>query len=107
MDIMWYTYSSADGYLVYRWDKKNHKYIEIEDVTKHFAKEFTDEGLEYKQLYQYKIRGYKVKEDGTRVYTRYSDSFYGNTKTRKPYGVYIETIKPENSLLLDKLILQV
>ena len=63
--ISWNKVGNADGYKVYRWSKKQKKYLCIETVKGGKKTSYTDSGLSIKSRYCYKVAAYAKTDDKT------------------------------------------
>ncbi len=63
--ISWKKVENADGYKVYRWSKKQKKYLCIETVKGSKKTSYTDSGLSIKSRYCYKVAAYARTDDKT------------------------------------------
>ncbi len=76
LTLSWTKVFNATGYEVYRFNSANEKYEKIETTT---ARAFTDTGLKAETKYLYRVRGYRVNDEGTKEYSKYSEKFYATT----------------------------
>jgi hypothetical protein len=67
LELKWQANAKANGYIVYRYDRKKEKYTKIAKIAGGKHTSYTDEGLTKGKLYQYKVRPYK-KVRGKMVY---------------------------------------
>lgn len=70
--LQWAAVEGAQGYLIYRGGKKNGKFKKIKNVKSAKTVKATDKNLKKGKKYYYKVRAY-TKEDGSMVYSRYSE----------------------------------
>ncbi|MDO4460371.1 MAG: leucine-rich repeat protein [Clostridia bacterium] len=70
--LSWTKKSVGTGYVVYRSTSSTTGYKAIKTITSNATVSYTDTGVSYGKTYYYKVRPYKTKSDGTKVYGSYS-----------------------------------
>ncbi|WP_294468474.1 GH25 family lysozyme [uncultured Anaerofustis sp.] len=88
--ITWNKAVNADGYIIYRYNPKLKKYVQIKDIKNSSAATFTDSKLKAATVYYYKIRSYKV-EDGKYIYSDASDKLKTITDPKKVKTLKVTT----------------
>lgn len=80
IQVKWNKITGADGYELCRYDAVTKKYSLVKDVKDSSTISLTNTGLKTGRKYTYKVRAYRLLEDGNKVYSSYS-----STKAATPY----------------------
>ncbi|MBQ3610703.1 MAG: hypothetical protein IJA01_00350 [Firmicutes bacterium] len=80
IQVKWNKIAGADGYELSRYDAVTKKYSLVKDIKDGSIISLTNTSLKTGRKYTYKVRAYRLLEDGTKVYSSYS-----STKAATPY----------------------
>lgn len=71
VSFKWGKIAGADGYRIYRYDSKTKKYKSIKTITNSKTTAFSKK-YSYAKTYSFKMRAFKLKADGTKLFGPYS-----------------------------------
>ncbi|MCI8956115.1 MAG: hypothetical protein HFG29_03875 [Eubacterium sp.] len=94
LKLKWRTVKKADGYIIYRYSKKNSKYIAVKNIRNTKTTEWIDKQRETDKVYKYKIAAYK-KINQKKYFSKKSD--YVMVKTYQRDKVKINAREPKVS----------
>lgn len=81
--IKWKKYTGAKGYIIYQ-KKENGKYSAIKTINDKNTTTYTQKGLASATKYSYKIKSFKIANNGKKIYSNASKSEYTYTKPSTP-----------------------
>ena len=95
--LSWSLVKGANGYQIYRYDTESNSYKRIKTITNGKTNTYTNSGLKTTANYKYKIRAYRILNDGSKIYGKYSATLYTatnpaqvqNLKVKKKGSSYI------------------
>ena len=89
LKIKWSKCKNADGYIIYRYNKKAKKYVRVHTAKKN-QRSWVDKNLKTGKIYQYKVASYKtVKGKKKRSKKSYAVSAIAHTKKSKKVNALI------------------
>lgn len=103
IQLRWSKVEDADGYIIYRWNKKKTKYSKVK-VVKNKKNVWTDKKLNPNTVYTYRIKAYKKNGD-SKIYSQYSykvSTLTWEKKSKKSNVKSIKTSKSSMVLEIDK-----
>lgn len=91
LTLSWSKLDNVTGYKIYKYDPNSNTYKLLKTISDNSTTSYTDGSLESASTYKYKVRGYKVIEDGSYYYGNYSDVFSESTRINKVTEVKLDT----------------
>lgn len=92
LKIKWLPDKNADGYIIYRYNRKKKKYIKVKKITDGNTASWIDKRLETNRVYKYRVKSYK-NVNGHKVYSKMSR--WVKAKTYKKYDKKINARAPK------------
>lgn len=92
LKIKWSQNKSADGYIIYRYNREKKKYIKVKKITDGDTSSWIDKKLKTNRVYKYRIKAYKNIE-GHVIYSKMSR--WIKAKTYKKYDRKINARAPK------------
>lgn len=71
LKLKWKKVDEADGYIIYRYNKKEKKYVRIKNIKSPDTTKWVNKNLKTNKTYKYKISAYK-KVNGKKIYSKKS-----------------------------------
>lgn len=93
LEIKWNRLTGADGYRIYRSTSENGTYKKVRTVEKGSTIKWEDKSCEPGKKYYYKIRAFRYADDGSRLWSQYSEVKYEQALPKKPAEVKIRLQK--------------
>ena len=90
LKIKWNKSENADGYIIYKYNKKAKKYVRVHTAKK-YQRTWVDKNLKTGKIYQYKVASYKMVK-GKKKRSRKSYAVSAKTYGKKAKVVNAETI---------------
>lgn len=98
VELKWNKVAGADGYQIYQYQEAAGKYKRLKTIL-NSAKTAYSAKMEYGTAYKLKLRAFQCKEDGSRVYGKFSPAMQITTAPQKVKGLAAKKLKSGKIML--------